>query len=190
MRWMWLLVLGCSTPAPIAVHAGDLAITDVTVIPMSRPELAHHTVIIRDDRIVAVAPSAMLTLQAGIKVIDGKGKWLMPGLADMHVHVFGDDQLAMLVAAGVTTVRNMYGSEQHLAWRGRTARGELLGPTIVTAGVSASRSSRTWGSSSTASLPRRVAPKAVIFACFHFRFFASLKNSVSFGFEPGNPPSM
>jgi len=52
----------------------------------------------------------------------------------MHVHVFGDDQFAMFVAAGVTTVRNMYGSDQHIVWRDKLARGELLGPTMVTAG--------------------------------------------------------
>lgn len=119
----------------IEIRSGDLVIANATVVPMSRDgELARHTVVIRGDRIVAVAPSAELPVPAGVTAIDGTGKWVMPGLADMHVHVFGDDQLAMLVAAGVTTVRNMYGSQQHLAWRDRTARGELLGPTIVTAG--------------------------------------------------------
>lgn len=121
--------------APITVAPGDLAITNVTVVPMSRDgELAHHTVIVRGDRIVAVAPSAALAVPAGVTAIDGTGKWLMPGLTDMHVHVFGDDQLAMFVAAGVTTIRNMFGSDQHLAWRDKLARGELLGPTMVTAG--------------------------------------------------------
>jgi imidazolonepropionase-like amidohydrolase len=119
----------------IAIQPGDLVIANAAVVPMSRDgELARHTVVIRGDRIVAVAPSGELPVPAGATAIDGTGKWVMPGLTDMHVHVFGDDQLAMLVAAGVTTVRNMYGSEQHLAWRGRIARGELLGPTIVTAG--------------------------------------------------------
>jgi imidazolonepropionase-like amidohydrolase len=96
--------------------------------------LADRTVVVRGDRIAAVAPSAELPVPAGVTAIDGTGKWLMPGLTDMHVHVFGDDQFAMLVAAGVTLVRNMYGMEQHLAWRAKIARGELLGPTIVTAG--------------------------------------------------------
>jgi hypothetical protein len=122
----------------IALQPGDLVITNASVVPMSRDgELAHHTVVVRGDRILAVARSTELgelAVPAGVTAIDGTGKWLLPGLTDMHVHVFGDDQLAMLVAAGVTTVRNMYGSEQHLAWRDRIARGELLGPTIVTAG--------------------------------------------------------
>src|SRR5689334_9675120 len=121
--------------AAVGAEPGDLVISDVTVVPMSQGgELAHRSVVVRGDRIVAVAPSAGLTVPAGVTRIDGRGKWLMPGLTDMHVHVFGDDQLAMFVAAGVTTIRNMYGSDQHVVWRDKIARGELLGPTIVTAG--------------------------------------------------------
>jgi imidazolonepropionase-like amidohydrolase len=123
-------------PPSIAVQPGDLAITDVSVVPMSSDGiLAHHTVVIRGDLIVAVAASAALTLPAGITRIDGAGKWLMPGLADMHVHAWNEDDLTMFLAAGVTTVRNMWGVEQHLTWRSQIARGERLGPTIVTAGA-------------------------------------------------------
>jgi imidazolonepropionase-like amidohydrolase len=126
---------GAAGAGSIVIAPGDLAITNVTVVPMSRDgELAHHTVIVRGDRIVAVAPSASLSVPAGVTAIDGTGKWLLPGLTDMHVHVFGDDQFAMFVAAGVTTIRNMFGSDQYLAWRDKLARGELFGPTMVTAG--------------------------------------------------------
>ncbi|HTE52866.1 MAG TPA: hypothetical protein VK698_18560, partial [Kofleriaceae bacterium] len=96
--------------------------------------LAHHTVVIRGDRIAAVAPSASLHLPRGVTVIDGAGKWLIPGLADMHVHTWYDDDLTLFLAAGVTTIRNMWGVPQHLTWRSQIARGERLGPTIVTAG--------------------------------------------------------
>ena len=97
--------------------------------------LAHHTVVIRGDRIVAVAPRASVQLPHGVTVIDGAGKWLIPGLADMHVHTWDADDLALFLAAGVTTVRNMWGVPQHLTWRSQIARGERLGPTIVTAGA-------------------------------------------------------
>jgi amidohydrolase family protein len=124
-----------TTGAAVALVPGDIVISDVTVVPMSKDgELAHRSVVVRGDRIAAVVPSAGLRVPAGVTAIDGRGKWLMPGLADMHVHVFGDDQFAMFVAAGVTTVRNMYGSDQHVVWRDKIARGELLGPTMVTAG--------------------------------------------------------
>jgi imidazolonepropionase-like amidohydrolase len=127
-----------TAPAPsvIAARPGDIAITDVSVVPMtSDGVLAHHTVVIRGDRIVAVAPDARVALPAGTTVIAGSGRWLLPGLADMHVHTWHDDDLTMFVAAGVTTIRNMWGVEQHLAWRSQIARGERLGPTIVTAGA-------------------------------------------------------
>ncbi|HEX7842478.1 MAG TPA: hypothetical protein VF469_33625, partial [Kofleriaceae bacterium] len=126
---------GAGARPPFAIAPGDIAITDATVVPMSSDGvLAHHTVVVRKGRIAAVVPSAELALPPGTTAIDGTGKWLMPGLADMHVHAFGDDDLALFLAAGVTTVRNMFGSEQHLAWRSQIARGERLGPTIVTAG--------------------------------------------------------
>jgi hypothetical protein len=107
---------------------------------MSRDDvLEHYTVVVRGDRIVVVAPSASIDipadLPAGITTIDGTNKWLMPGLADMHVHTWMESDLTLFVAAGVTTIRNMFGTEQHLAWRRQIARGERLGPTIVTAGL-------------------------------------------------------
>jgi imidazolonepropionase-like amidohydrolase len=68
-------------------------------------------------------------------VIDRAGRWLMPGLADMHVHTWVDDDLTMFVAAGVTTVRNMWASRSTSRCGREIARGEVLGPTIVTAGA-------------------------------------------------------
>ncbi|HEY0482376.1 MAG TPA: amidohydrolase family protein [Kofleriaceae bacterium] len=124
-----------AAPSAFAIAPGDLVITDVSVVPMaSDGVLPHHTVVVRGDRIIAVAPSASLPVPAGTTAIDGTGKWLMPGLADMHVHAFRDDDLTLFLAAGVTTIRNMFGSEQHLAWRSDIAHGTRLGPTIVTAG--------------------------------------------------------
>jgi len=122
-------------PASFVAQPGDTAFTDVSVVPMtSDGALAHHTVVVRGDRIVAIAPASAITVPAGAKVIDGTGKWLMPGLADMHVHTWSDSDLTLFLAAGVTTIRNMFGSEQTLGWRDEIARGERLGPTIVTAG--------------------------------------------------------
>jgi hypothetical protein len=149
--WLWVFACGCSfgqaapaTPAggvastplsSVAVQRGDTAITDVSVVPMSSDGvLAHHTVVVRGDRIVAVAPTAAVELPDGITVIDGRGKWLMPGLADMHVHTWSENDMMMFLAAGVTTIRNMWGIEEHLTWRSQIARGERLGPTIITAG--------------------------------------------------------
>lgn len=125
---------GGREPEPVRAQAGDLVIADVTVVPMTgAAALPHRTVIVRGDRIAAVAPASAVTIPPGATRIAGTGKWLMPGLADMHVHTWNERDLTMFVAAGVTTVRNMYGSDQHLAWRAAIAAGERLGPTIVTA---------------------------------------------------------
>lgn len=115
--------------------ARAIAFVDVTVVPLDAPrELPHTTVVVRGDRIVAIGPTATTALPEGAERIDGKGKYLMPGLADMHVHITREADLALFVARGVTTVRNMWGAPMHLALRDRVRRGELLGPTITTAG--------------------------------------------------------
>ena len=137
-RLALILLVACGTkkPAapPVKALAGDLVFTDVTVAPMDRDTtLAHQTVIVRGDKIAAIAPAASVTIDPGAKKIDGTGKWLMPGLADMHVHTWSEGDLTMFVAAGVTTVRNMFGSEQHLAWKKAIAEGKQFGPTLVTA---------------------------------------------------------
>lgn len=174
-----MLVCGCSAgaagpagsaaPAPVTASSpafvarpGDLAIADVSVVPMtSDGVLAHHTVVIRGDRIVAVAPGASVQLPRGVTVIDGAGKWLMPGLADMHVHAWYDDDLTLFVAAGVTTIRNMWGVPQHLAWRAQVARGERLGPTIVTAGALIDGAPPDWAGSVVLATPEDAEPLVV-----------------------------
>jgi imidazolonepropionase-like amidohydrolase len=117
---------------------GTTAFVHVTVVPMAGTEeplaLPDHTVVVTGGRIAAVGPSAEVALPEGAVVIDGGGRWLMPGLVDMHVHTWGAGELLLFVANGVTTVRNMFGAPLHLMWRREIAAGERLGPTIVTAG--------------------------------------------------------
>ncbi len=130
-------VVACGGAAHVFKHraaTGDVAIVGATVVPLDREgTLTGHTVLLRGDRIVAVAPAAEVDT-TGATVIDGRGKWLLPGLADMHVHLWGEGDLAMFLLNGVTTVRNLFGSPEHVTWRDRIARGELDGPTLITAG--------------------------------------------------------
>lgn len=130
--------------------AGDLAIVGATVVPMDRPgALAGHTVIVRGDRIVAVAPAAAIDARAATP-IDATGKWLMPGLADMHVHMWGQDALALFLLNGVTTVRNLTGTEEHLRWRDAIAKGEMTGPMLITSGRIIDGDPPTWPGSAIA----------------------------------------
>jgi imidazolonepropionase-like amidohydrolase len=108
---------------------------DVTVIPMDRERaLPHQTVVVREDRIAAVGDAKRVRPPAGALRVDGRGKFLIPGLADMHAHPDTTGDLLLFVANGVTMIRNMFGEPKHLRWREQIARGELLGPTIYTAG--------------------------------------------------------
>ena len=112
-----------------------LAIVGATVLPMDREgSLPDTTVLVHGDRIVAVGPADELVVPEGVQVIDGRGRFLMPGLVDMHVHCWFETDLTLFVANGVTLVRNMFGSPLHVGWRDAIEAGTQFGPTIVTAG--------------------------------------------------------
>ncbi|WP_407353974.1 amidohydrolase family protein [Luteimonas sp. R10] len=118
-----------------------IAFVGVDVVPMDRETvLEDHTVIVEDDRITAVGPADEVEIPEGAQRIDGAGRYLMPGLAEMHGHVPGpddpgyvEDVLFLYVSNGVTTVRNMAGHPSHLELRERIADDDLLGPTLFTA---------------------------------------------------------
>ncbi|HEX6062806.1 MAG TPA: amidohydrolase family protein [Longimicrobiales bacterium] len=97
----------------------------------SRP--TRQDVVIRGRNIVQLTGAGAARI-AGATVIDGSGKFLMPGLIDSHVHIKQEDPLFLFVVNGVTTVQNMAGQAFHLRMRQQTAEGALLGPRIITAG--------------------------------------------------------
>jgi imidazolonepropionase-like amidohydrolase len=122
-------------PKRVTALDGDVAFVGVNVVTMAGDEvLRDRVVLVRGDRIVAVAAAGAVKFGGGTTRLDAHGKWLMPGLVDMHVHIRDADDLPGFVAAGVTTVRNMWGRLEHLEQRKRIAAGVLIGPTIVTAG--------------------------------------------------------
>jgi imidazolonepropionase-like amidohydrolase len=135
------------TSAPSAPAV--LAIENVTVLPMDAPRaLAGHTVVVEGRRITAIGPAASTMVPEGAMRIDGRGKFLMPGLTEMHAHFLGPQQvqqygealadrfLYLNVAAGVTAVRGMIGGPRDLQVREEVARGARIGPRIFTAGPS------------------------------------------------------
>jgi imidazolonepropionase-like amidohydrolase len=116
-----------------------VAFVDVHVIPMSTGGvLDHQTVIVRGNRIAEMGPAAQVRAPAGAVTVDGRGKYLMPGMAEMHGHLpnpnagpeLTENVLFLYVANGVTTVRGMQGMLPHLELKARIARGELLGPRL------------------------------------------------------------
>ena len=111
------------------------AVEHVTVLPMDgRDSLANQTVLIRGSTIARVAPANQVSVPKGATRIDGSGLYLIPGLADMHVHPYDTDGLPSYLAYGVTTIAVMHGFPDVIDWRERIQRGQLVGPTIYTAG--------------------------------------------------------
>jgi imidazolonepropionase-like amidohydrolase len=96
------------------------------------------TVVVEGDRISAVQPAGGSSeLPAGAERIDGRGKWLLPGLIDMHVHValVGEEALPLWLGTGVTTVRDVGGDiSVLLPLRDAVNRGERLGPRVLSYG--------------------------------------------------------
>lgn len=165
MTRSWSLAFLLSLIAPLgrsAAHPGDptIAFVGVSVIPMDRERVVENqTVVVQGQKIVAMGPADQTSVPTNAVRIDGHEKYLMPGLADMHAHVWGGPDsrgterlLFQLAASGVTTIRNMdyyaYGNgyvewrpdEQKqtaslLRWRARVAAGELWAPRIYTSGM-------------------------------------------------------
>lgn len=110
---------------------------DFQVIPMTSTSpvvLKNTSVLIRDGMIVAIGPSTDMAPPDDANVIVGNGRTLMPGLIDMHVHVWDEAELTAYLANGVTTVRNASGMPFHLEFQTQIASGVLLGPRLVTTG--------------------------------------------------------
>lgn len=112
-----------------------VAFVGVAVVRTGGPGVDRdQTVVVRGGRIAWVGAAERARLEPPVVRIDGRGRYLLPGFADMHVHLGREGDLLTYLANGITTVRNLWGAERHLAWRERIARGRLLGPRIVTSG--------------------------------------------------------
>ena len=141
----WSLAAPAAAGAQTAGEPGAIAFVGVHVVPMDREALLeNHTVIVAGGRIQTIGPAGRVSVPDGALRIDARGKYLMPGLAEMHAHIpptdVTDEQVEPLfllyLSNGITTVRGMLGHPSHLAVRDRVARGELLGPRIYTSGPS------------------------------------------------------
>lgn len=126
----------------ILTQAQTVAFTGVNVIPMDKERiLENQTVIVSNGIILAIGKNVKVPKDA--QVIDGKGKYLIPGLMDMHTHLLSDgdeypksiaeDELKVMIANGVTTIRLMIGTKEQLILRAKSANGEIIAPTIYAA---------------------------------------------------------
>jgi hypothetical protein len=114
--------------------ADSLVVAHVTVIDVasgiSRP---NESVVITGNRIADVGADDKIVVPRGAKVIDAPGRFMIPGLWDMHVHWYNKQSLTLFIANGVTGIRQMFGNADLLRWREQIARGSLEGPRMVVA---------------------------------------------------------
>ncbi|QOC22636.1 amidohydrolase family protein [Wenzhouxiangella sp. AB-CW3] len=130
--------------APSLVLAEVLIIEGVNVVTMKNHAiLQDKSVVISDGRIRQIDRSDSVSVTDGARRIDGAGKYLVPGLSEMHAHLPSDesgsamdprDVLFLFLSNGVTTIRNMIGTPQHLEIRRSIDAGEYPGPRLITSG--------------------------------------------------------
>jgi imidazolonepropionase-like amidohydrolase len=152
------MLVGCATaqtaqtaqpvPTSPALTSAEpvIAFVGVSVLPLDSDQvLKDQTVVVHGQRILAVGPMASTPVPEGATRINGQGRYLMPGLADMHLHLLPGEgnptdaagqQLSLLLATGVTTARALVAPPSALALRDRVARGEVQGPLLRVAGPS------------------------------------------------------
>jgi imidazolonepropionase-like amidohydrolase len=134
-----LFRVGLVAPSVRAMPPPPLVFNHVTVIDVrgGRPE-PDMAVVIRSGRIAAVGKSVKTRFPKNSRVVDAAGKFLIPGLWDMHVHLGDDDfdkrsNLRLFIANGVTGVRVMEGAPEYRLWREQIDGGTLTGPRLVIA---------------------------------------------------------
>lgn len=115
---------------------GPVAIRDVRLFdPERRRLIDHSTVVVTGNRITAVGADGRVAVPAGAEIVEGRGRVVLPGMWDNHVHLGGSADGLLHLAAGVTTVRDMANDMDELGLRRRRIEsGELIGPRILMAG--------------------------------------------------------
>ncbi len=151
-----LVAVGCNSQATQTTTEIDVpefpggeslpvAFVGVTVIPMdSERVLEDQTVIVQDGIVAQITDAVDANVPDPAVLVDGNGRYLLPGLAEMHGHIpppsdpeeFVEAVLFMYVANGITTVRGMLGAPGQLELRERVRRGDLIGPNLYLAGPS------------------------------------------------------
>jgi imidazolonepropionase-like amidohydrolase len=149
LRLVLLSILAaCAAPAATTSAARStqraaIAFVDVRVVSMVDEVVRdHQTVVVEGGVIARVGPAGRVAIPAGAVRIAGAGRTLVPGFADMHVHLPGDDEppgeldriLDLSLASGVTTLRGMQGAPGQLALRDRLRTAGRPAPTLVLAG--------------------------------------------------------
>lgn len=129
------------------------------------PPILDGRVIVTGDRITALGPGASVPVPPGAEVIDARGRTVLPGLIDVHVHDPSDANMALYVRSGVTSIRFAGGQQRALLeLRARIERGEIVGPRVFSCGHPLDATPHAWPGSYAVDSPaeaRRVVRRAV-----------------------------
>jgi imidazolonepropionase-like amidohydrolase len=128
-------------PGEMDAQTTPIIFTNVNVVPMDRERVVpRQAVVIEHGSITHLGPAGTIAVPRGAMHVDGGGKYLLPGLVDVHVHLASNPEneqrqlLKLFLANGVTTVVNLMGTPQILTLRKAVSAGRILGPRIYTAG--------------------------------------------------------
>jgi len=140
-----VIALASLLAGPAMAVPPPTAFVNVTVVPMDADRLIRgQTVVVHDGHIVEMGAVDEIGVPEDARTIDGEGRYLMPGLAEMHAHIppqtgheqYTLDTLFLYVANGITFARGMLGAPHHLELREQAERGEIISPRIYTSGPS------------------------------------------------------
>jgi imidazolonepropionase-like amidohydrolase len=139
-----LHIVGFSSGQIVTSSDKQIVFNDVNVISMLTDKVATHQVVVtKNGKITLIGPLNKVKYDKNAIVIDAKGKYLMPGLAEMHAHVPPNEDLeamkevlSLFAANGITTIRGMLGHPKHLELRAMLQAGEINGPNFYTTGPS------------------------------------------------------
>lgn len=137
-------ILYCRAQDPLALSGRQIVFRNVNVIPMNEERvLENQNVVITNGRITAIGNAENTRFEEGALLIEAGGKYLLPGLAEMHAHVPPTDDvesmkdvMKLFLLNGITTIRGMLGHAKHLELRDAVRSGKVIGPHFYTTGPS------------------------------------------------------
>lgn len=121
------IIASINLQAQCLIDSSIIAIKNITVIPMTDTltVLNNKTVIIQNKVITQIGDTNLISIPSTAYVINGSGKYLIPGLCDMHAHLLQRNDAILELANGVTTVCNMHGEPWHITFRDSINAGQV-----------------------------------------------------------------
>jgi len=115
-----------------SANKNSYLITNVNIVPMTRDTILMDKMVLISDGVIKEIGDRIET--EGLEILDAKNKYLMPGLIDMHVHVWDRYELGLYLSNGVTAIRNLWGMPMHLRIKEAVNNDEIISPLFFTTG--------------------------------------------------------